>query len=59
METTEYKSRKAMGLRSARTKKQDIPQIEQKTPENELMSVEEYFGKVWQRYLEKREAVQG
>ena len=29
-----------------------------KTPESELMSVEEYFGKVWERYLEKYENLQ-
>jgi len=26
-----------------------------KTPENELMSVDDYFGMVWNRYLEKYE----
>lgn len=26
-----------------------------KTPESELMTVEEYFDEVWQRYLEKQE----
>ena len=30
-----------------------------KTPENELLSVEEYFDMVWQRYLEKYEKLQG
>ena len=30
-----------------------------KTPESELMTVEEYFDEVWQRYLEKYEKLQG
>ena len=30
-------------------------QIVEKTPESELMTVEEYFDEVWQRYLEKYE----
>ena len=30
----------------------------QKTPESELMSVEEYFDMVWDRYLEKYEKLQ-
>jgi len=30
----------------------------EKTPESELMSVEEYFGMVWERYLEKYENLQ-
>ena len=29
-----------------------------KTPESELMTVEEYFDEVWQRYLEKYEKLQ-
>ena len=29
-----------------------------KTPESELMSVDEYFDEVWQRYLEKYEKLQ-
>ena len=31
----------------------------EKTPESELMTVEEYFDEVWQRYLEKYEKLQG
>ena len=30
----------------------------EKTPESELMSVDEYFGMVWERYLEKYENLQ-
>ena len=30
----------------------------EKTPESELMTVEEYFGMVWERYLEKYENLQ-
>ena len=30
----------------------------EKTPESELMTVEEYFDEVWQRYLEKYEKLQ-
>lgn len=30
----------------------------EKTPESELMTVEEYFDKVWERYLEKYENLQ-
>ena len=34
------------------------PQPVEKTPESELMTVEEYFDEVWQRYLEKYEKLQ-
>lgn len=34
------------------------PQTVEKTPESELMTVEEYFDEVWQRYLEKHEKLQ-
>lgn len=30
----------------------------EKTPESELMTVEEYFDEVWNRYLEKYEKLQ-
>lgn len=30
----------------------------EKTPESELMTVEEYFDEVWSRYLEKYEKLQ-
>ena len=48
-------------LRTRRVRK--VPSDEQgevqKTPESELMSVEEYFDMVWDRYLEKYEELQG
>ncbi|MBP9990260.1 MAG: hypothetical protein KBT45_02385 [Bacteroidales bacterium] len=33
-------------------------QTVEKTPESELMTVEEYFDEVWQRHLEKHEKLQ-
>lgn len=33
--------------------------IESKTPECEMMSVDDYFAMVWNRYLEKYENLQG
>ena len=33
-------------------------QAVEKTPESELMTVEEYFDEVWNRYLEKYEKLQ-
>lgn len=56
METMEPKP---VGRPRATTKKprpatEDLP----KTPESELMTVEEFFGKVWDRYLEKYESLQ-
>jgi len=33
-------------------------QSNDKTPESELMTVEEFFDEVWQRYLEKYEKLQ-
>ena len=45
---------------SARGRKPiDTTQSVDKTPESELMTVEEYFDEVWQRYLEKYEKLQG
>lgn len=44
---------------SARGRKPiDTTQSVDKTPESELMTVEEYFDEVWQRYLEKYEKLQ-
>lgn len=50
---------KPVGRPRATTKK-PRPATEEfpKTPESELMSVEEFFGKVWDRYLEKYESLQ-
>lgn len=45
---------------SRRVAKADSKQIDvSKTPESELMSVDEYFGMVWDRYLEKYEKLHG
>ena len=44
---------------SARGRKPiDTTQSVDNTPESELMTVEEYFDEVWQRYLEKYEKLQ-
>ena len=46
-------------VHSARSKKPvGSLQTVEKTPESELMTVEEYFDEVWQRYLEKYEKLQ-
>lgn len=49
----EHRSRRV--AKAAATKQIEVP----KTPESELMSVDEYFGMVWDRYLEKYEKLHG
>lgn len=49
-------------IRTAHTTRNRKPvgstQAVEKTPESELMTVEEYFDEVWNRYLEKYEKLQ-
>ena len=58
METSTYtndtkttRTRAGRTRKAAAAKQTDIP----RTPESELMSVEEYFDLVWNRYVEKYE----
>ena len=55
MESTIIEKKKIVRAKCSKATKQ--PEIE-KTPESELMSVEEYFDMVWNRYLEKYEKLQ-
>ena len=56
---TTIKPKTARAMHSARGRKPVAqPQTIEKTPESELMTVEEYFSEVWQRYLEKHEKLQ-
>ena len=52
-------STKTARTQAAKRKVQSVQTDMQKTPESELTSVEEYFGAVWNRYLEKYEKLQG
>lgn len=56
METATAYTNSTETIRIPRTRRVTSKQIDvSKTPESELMSVDEYFGMVWDRYLEKYE----
>ena len=58
METVSYiESKEATRVSKEKATKQNCDVA--KTPDSELMSVEEYFDMVWNRYLEKYEKLQG
>ena len=57
MKTVAYIDKDAVGVSKVKKTKQTCEVA--KTPESELMSVEEYFDIVWSRYLEKYEKLQG
>ena len=56
--TTSTETMRTSHIRRGRKAPASAQNAFEKTPERELMSVEEYFDKVWERYLEKYENLQ-